>query len=79
MKYLAFVAVADVADKIVPAVYIKDTEDEALAIFHRNLANYLVNQKECNAILCMVIREDGFVIANQRYVFVKNVTSEVTE
>lgn len=76
MKYLAFVAVTDVADKITPSVYIKNTEDDALAIFHRTLGNYLANHQETSGILCMVIRDDGFIVSNQKYSFDTDIESD---
>lgn len=69
MKYLFVELETNLEGKIVPGVYTFDTQEEAMARYHRSLGNHLANAAGYNAILCVVMREDGYIVAEQRYVF----------
>lgn len=79
MRYIFIELETTMENKIAPGVYTKDTMEEAMALFHRSLGNHLASAYAYKAILCQVIREDGMVVANQRYEFTKEEPEAVEE
>lgn len=79
MRYIFIELETTLEDTIAPGVYTYDNQDTAMARFHRSLGNHLANPNNYRAILCHVIRQDGFVIASQRYEFPKEEPEEASE
>lgn len=56
---------------VTPAVYKYTDLDDAMAAYHNGLGGYLKNRLQYDGVMCHVVRENGYVIANQYYDFRK--------
>lgn len=64
---------------VTPGVYRYTILEDAMAAFHNGLGAYLKKRDQYNGVLCHVVREDGFVVANQYYDFRMTETGTVAE